>query len=190
MRPGLAGDTSQRPQTSASPALSVPARRHSHWHPSRWHRLAEVCAPCVVTGLCAVVLAPDNVVGGVDYPVAVEIARKARHGGEHYFACSIELGEIPCVGTGNGERAGGRHARPIEEVDRAADLAWRHLRRPQRSSPACRHARRECSARMKSTNPRDRHRTQAAACQCRPPRDADPQRSVAALPAAAAAFPS
>ena len=34
-------------------------------------------------------LAPDDVVGGVDGAVAVEVARQTRHGGERHFAGGV-----------------------------------------------------------------------------------------------------
>ena len=85
--------------------------------------LAEVGAPGVVAGRCSAAgLAPDDVVGGVDGAVVVEVAGQTRHGGERHFAGGVEIGEVPGVGAGNGERAGGRHAGPIEQVDRPAAL--------------------------------------------------------------------
>jgi hypothetical protein len=79
-------------------------------------------------------VAPDDVVSGVDRAVVVEVARQARHGGERYFAGGVELGEVPGVGAGDGERAGGRDAGPIKEIDRPAAEESALPARPQRPS--------------------------------------------------------
>ena len=105
------------------PWVRAQRSERSKLHRAAAGRLAEVGAPRVVPGRRAVGLAPHDVVGGVDHAVVVEVAGNRRQGCERHFAGRVQLGEIPGVRAGNGERAGGRDAGPIEEVDRAADLA-------------------------------------------------------------------
>ena len=89
--------------------------------PNGWPKWVRQSCSC--PALAPSAFAPDDVVGGVDRAVVVEVAGQARHGGERHFAGGVQLGEVPGVGAGNGERAGGRHAGPIEQIDRAAALA-------------------------------------------------------------------
>src|SRR5262245_51840340 len=45
------------------------------------------------------------------------------HGGEDDLAGGVEVRQVPGVRAGDREGAGGRDAGPVEEVERAADLA-------------------------------------------------------------------
>ena len=56
--------------------------------------------------LQAEVALPCGEVGGVDVAVAVEVAGRSRQ--ERDFAGGVELREVPRIGAGDGERAGGR----------------------------------------------------------------------------------
>ena len=50
-------------------------------------------------------------------------ASRLGDGGERDFAGGVEVRQVPGVGAGDGEGAGGSDAGPVEEVERAADLA-------------------------------------------------------------------
>ena len=84
-------------------------------------------APAIIAGLRTDVLAPCDVVGGIYGAVAAEVAGyDTGYGHQRYFPGSVQVGEIPRVGAGNVEDAGGTDTGPIEKIDRAADLG-RHV---------------------------------------------------------------